>query len=157
MNSKKRINTCRCASPKIEHGICYECEQKTASLNKKSMPHVRVKDKDADLYFNYLEPKERQEFFDDLISEEQPTIKLPDWEIPEVIDASNPEVKNINKKDIDKNTEEFIKRFIKDHSKSEKPLLEYDNKQHKYKLKPKYDIEQIIKEFYKKHNELHPS
>jgi hypothetical protein len=72
--------------------------------NKKAMPHVDVKDKGAaDLYFEFLEPEDRKEFFNDLTSKDKPTIKLPDFG---KIDKKGPEISNkvkeINDDDISK-------------------------------------------------------
>jgi hypothetical protein len=118
--------------------------------NRKAMPHIDVKDKgSADLYFEFLEPKERKEFFDDLISDENPTIELPNFgKIENGPDISN-QVKEINDKDLDKSDEEFIKRFVEEHRKPARPFLEYDEEAHKYKLKKKYDLERIVREFSK--------
>jgi hypothetical protein len=117
-------------------------------MNKKSMPHIYVEDKgDADLFFEYLEPHERQEFFEDLTGKDKPTIKLPDFgKIDERVVITNPDVKEITEEDLSSQTEKFIERFVRDKQKPKKPYLEYDDKKHKYELKPKYDLEKIIQE-----------
>ena len=120
-------------------------------MNKKSMPHINVEDKGAaDLYFEFLEPKDRKEFFKDLTSPSQPTIKLPDFG---KIDKNGPEISNdikeMNEKDITKKTEDFIKFFTTDPKIPIHPYLDYNNKKHNYELKSKYDIEKMIQEFVK--------
>jgi nucleoside-diphosphate-sugar epimerase len=117
-------------------------------MNKKSMPHIKVKEegKDkgtADLFFEFLESPERKEFYEDLT--EGSNIKLPDFGKVDGIEIKNPEVKNLNEKQITNKDEEFIKRFLRD-QKVNRPYLDYDKSQHSYKLKPKYDLEQIMKE-----------
>ena len=57
---------------------------------------------------------------------------------------SNP-AKTITKNDLLRGGEDFIKLFVNDKNKTSHPFLEYDEKKHKYKLKPKYDLEKIIK------------
>lgn len=120
-------------------------------MNKKSMPHINVEDKGAaDLYFEFLEPKDRKEFFKDLTSPEQPTIKLPDFG---KIDKDGPEISNdvkeMNENDITPKTEESIKFFMTDKKIPPTPYLDYNNKKHNYELKPKYDIEKMIQDFVK--------
>lgn len=118
----------------------------------KAMPWINVKNKgDADLYFEFLEPKERKEFFDDLTSTTEPTVTLPDFGKVIDYDITNPNVKQFSIKDIDKSSEEFIKRLVRDHAKVTHPFLDYDDKRHKFVLKPKYDIEKMIHDIVKKH------
>ena len=115
-------------------------------INKKAMPHVLLKNKgDADLYFEFLELPERREFFEDLTSKDQPTITLPDFGHIGDFDIVNPDAKEINETDLLRGGEEFIERFV-NKGDSPHPFLEYDKNKHKYKLKPKYDLEKIIKE-----------
>jgi hypothetical protein len=123
-------------------------------MNKKSMPHIDIKDKGAaDLYFEFLEPKERKEFFNDLTDKDRPTIELPDFgRIHQKGPNITNEVKKFNENDISKNTEKFIEYFSKDLRETSTPYLVYDDKKHKYKLKPKYDLEKMIREFTEKHH-----
>jgi hypothetical protein len=125
----------------------------------KAMPHVWIKDKgDVDLYFEFLDKEDRQAIVDDL--GKGVNIKLPDFGqigsdspylLGEKIDVHN-EVKEIKKEDLPEKmwgskSEDFLKSLTKGTGKSEKPILTYDKSEHKYKLKPKYDIEKMIKEF----------
>jgi hypothetical protein len=112
------------------------------------MPHIEVKDKgSADLYFEFMEPRERKEFFEDLTSDEKPIVSLPDFgKIDKNVNISNPVVKEIKDDDLTKNTENFIERFINDKRTPMRPFLEYNDKQHKYELKPKYDLEKLVKD-----------
>lgn len=120
--------------------------------NKKAMPHVDVKDKgSADLYFEFLEPEERKEFYNDLVSDKQPTIELPNFgKIDNGPNISNPDVKELNNSELDESDEEFIRRFVFNYQKPSRPFLQYNNEDHKYELKPKYDLDRIIREFKKK-------
>lgn len=112
---------------------------------KKAIPWIEVKNKgDADLFFEFVEPSERKEFFEDLVSEDHPTISLPDFGKVIDVDIRN-KVKNLKVDEIEPKTEEFIKRFIRD-QKVKRPFLEYDDKKHKFVLKPKFDIEKMIKD-----------
>jgi hypothetical protein len=115
-------------------------------MNKKSMPHIDVKDKGtADLFFEFLESPERKEFYEDLT--EGSDIKLPDFGKVDGIEIKNPQVKNLNEKEISNKDEEFIQRFLREQKqKIKRPYLEYDKSEHSYKLKPKYDLERIMKE-----------
>ncbi len=117
---------------------------------KKAMPQINIKNKgDADLYFEFLEPKERKEFYEDLIGEDQPNIKLPDFgKIDHGPEISN-EVKEMNESELSENAEDLIKRFVKDKHKPAKPFLEYDDQKHRFELKPKYDIEKMLQEVVK--------
>jgi hypothetical protein len=122
---------------------------------KKAMPWIKVKDKgSADLFFEYLDYENRKEFFNDLTSKEQPTIELPDFGEVEIgekkVDINN-DVKQINESEITQLDEEFIKRFLNEHQHPVTPFLDYNDKKHKYQLKPKYDIEKIIRETIKNH------
>jgi len=112
---------------------------------KKAMPWIKVKDKgDADLFFEFVEPSERKEFFEDLTGDDHPTISLPD--VGKVVDVNiTNKVKKIKFDEIEPKTEEFIKRFIRD-QKVKRPFLEYDDKKHKFVLKPKFDIEKMIQD-----------
>jgi hypothetical protein len=122
---------------------------------KNAMPWVEVKDKgSADLFFEYLDYEDRKEFFDDLTSKQQPTIKLPDFgkvEIGEKKVEIHNDVKEMNESEITQVGEEFIKRFLKEHQHPATPFLDYNDKKHKYELKPKYDIEKIIRETIENH------
>jgi len=119
-------------------------------LYKRAMPHVLVDDKGADLFLEFLESPDRHEFFDDLTSSDQPTIKLPDFGRVKNFDISNPSVKEITEKDLTESDEDLIKRFVQDKKEPKYPFLEYDDIKHRYKLKPKYDIEKMLKDVLKK-------
>jgi len=122
-------------------------------LSKKATPHVPIKDKgDADLYFNFLDIDERKELFRDLIGEDQPTIELPNFGkvTPEGPIIQNEEVHEFSEKDLSQYSEDMIKRFVRDRRITTKPFLEYDDEKHKYELKPKYDIERMLKEITQK-------
>lgn len=112
-------------------------------MNKKSMPHIDVKDKGtADLYFEFLEPVERREFFEDF--KDGSEINLPDFGSVNGVDIEN-KVKKINEKQVSHKDEEFIQRFLRE-QKIKSPYLEYEKGDHSYKLKPKYDLERMMKE-----------
>lgn len=111
---------------------------------KEAMPHVLLKEKGgADLYFEFLEPKEKKEILKDLTSDDKPTIELPDFGQVGKYHIKNP-AKTISKDDLLRGGEDFIKMFVD--TKSPHPLLEYDETHHKYKLKPKYDLKKILDE-----------
>ncbi|MDD5650211.1 MAG: hypothetical protein PHF86_07345 [Candidatus Nanoarchaeia archaeon] len=113
----------------------------------KAMPHIKTKDESsADLYFEFLDPKDRKDFFEDLTGRDEPDISLADFGTIGDKDIVNKEIKRINIKDLTKNTEEFIKRFVRDTRKPKYDFLDYDENSHKYVLKPKYDIEKMIKD-----------
>lgn len=118
--------------------------------NKKAMPHITLEKSkgSADLYFEFLDPEERQEFFEDLTDSKQPEIELPDFGTVEDVQIKNPEVKELSINDLSKQTEDFIRQFVKKKRPS-RPFLEYDEKHHKFLLKPKYDLEKIIKDVVK--------
>lgn len=117
-------------------------------LNKKAMPHVLLKNKgNADLFFEFLDSKEKINFFDDLTSDSSPEIDLPNFgHINDKIEISNPSAKTIKKEDLLRGSEDFIKLFVYDKRKPTHPFLEYDKQHHKYKLKQKYDIDKIFKD-----------
>jgi len=107
------------------------------------MPHIKLKDKGAiDLFFEFLEPSERREFFEDL--SEGSTIKLPDFGTVGQSVIEN-KVKELEEKDLTKRDEDFIKSFLREQQVAH-PYLEYEKSQHSYKLKPKYDLERMMKE-----------
>jgi len=118
-------------------------------IKKKSMPHVGIPSKGlADLYFEFLEPKDRTEVFEDLRDGE--VIKLPNY--GEVYDRIIENVlKEITKDNLDKSDMAYIQRYTTEQAQKTKsfPILEYDEENHKYKLKDKFDIEKIIEEFSK--------
>jgi hypothetical protein len=100
-----------------------------------AMPHILLKNKNfVDLYFEFLEPKERQEFYDDLISPQHPSIKLPDYGKVKDIDISN-NIKKITQDDIPQTSENLIEKLVKDKRKTRSPILEYNESQHSYALK----------------------
>ena len=119
-------------------------------INKKSAPHVGIPEKGvADLYFEFLEPKERKEVYQDLIQGE--TVGLPNY--GEVYDKIISNVlKEIKRENLDDSDINYIKRYTTDVAQKSTsfPILEYDEDNHKYKLKDKFDIEKIIKEFSQK-------
>lgn len=48
-----------------------------SNLQKKSLPHIDVKDKGpADLYFEFLPLEDRKDFYDDLTSQQEPDIEI---------------------------------------------------------------------------------
>ena len=57
----------------------------------------------------------------------------------------------MKEQDIRKIDEDFIIKFLNPKSAPKHPILQYDDNQHQYKLKPKYDIEQMLKDIYTKH------
>jgi len=119
------------------------------NMKKKSMPHVGIPAKGvADLYFEFLEPKDRVEVFEDLKNGE--TVSLPDY--GEVYDRVIRNVlKEIRKDNLDKSDMSYIQRYTTEIAQKTKsfPILEYDEKTHQYKLKDKFDIEKIIDDFSK--------
>jgi hypothetical protein len=115
-------------------------------INKEAIPHILLKNKKpVDLYFEFLDMKERSEFFEDLNSKEQPHITLPDYGQIGRFNISNPITKEISKDDLAESDERLIKRFV-DKGESTSPVLEYDKNKHEYKLKSKHDLEKIIRE-----------
>lgn len=119
-------------------------------MKKKSLPHIQLKNKGpVDLFFEFLDIPDRKKLIEDIQKGEE--INLPDFgHIGETIDIDN-KVKNMKEDDIRKIDEEFIMKFLNPKSSPKHPILQYDNQQHKYKLKPKYDIEQMLKQIYTKH------
>lgn len=116
------------------------------AIKKEAIPHVLLKNKKpVDLYFEFLDTKERSEFFNDLSSDERPHITLPDYGQIGRFNVSNPSTKEISKDDLTESDERLIKRFI-DKGESTNPILEYDKNKHEYKLKSKHDLEKIVHE-----------
>lgn len=114
---------------------------------KQAMPHIKIKDKGfADLYFEFLEPKDRKVFFEDLKSKEKPIIKLPNFGKVDKYEILNNQVKEFSIKDLTKDSEKFIEHFIETEKKPPHPFLEYNKQIHEFELKPKYDIENMLNE-----------
>lgn len=113
-------------------------------INKKSMPWVPIKNKgQIDLFFEFLEPEERREFFEDLTSYEKPKIELPNFGQIGDFEVKNDSAQYVNIDDFDKIGEDFIKLFIEKNPPLH-PFMEYDKRKHKFILKPKYDLEKIL-------------
>jgi hypothetical protein len=121
------------------------------SISKEAMPKLDTKEQHGergiDLYFEFLNQKDRQHVVEDLINGK--TIELPSFgEVDKdrfIVNTLN----KINKEDIKWGEGNFTERMIRDMIKSKskaKPFLEYDDVQHKYKLRPKYDLEKMLKE-----------
>jgi hypothetical protein len=91
-------------------------------MNKKSMPSVALKDKDAaaDLYFEFLDKQDRGEVYNDLMHGKR--IELPNF------GKFKNEVQTIKKNEIEPIFEKLIKDMIKSHSSA--PLLEYENQRY---------------------------
>ena len=116
------------------------------AIEKKASPHVKLKDKgDADLFFEHVEVPERVEFYEDLNSENEPEIDLPNFGIIENENIVNKE-KSIQKDDIDNRDEKLIEPWLRDKRKVPRPFIEYDQHKHKFDLNPKYNLEKILKE-----------
>jgi len=115
-------------------------------INKKSMPQVLLKGKrHVDFYFEFLEPEERKEVFEDLTSYEKPKIELPNFGQVGDYRVDNIGIEHVTKDDLDKKGEDFVKLFLEKNPPLH-PFMEYDKKKHKYVLKPKYDLERILEE-----------
>jgi len=124
-------------------------------MYKETMPKLDTKEQHGergiDLYFEFLNQNDRKDVVEDLLNGE--TIELPSFgKVDEGKFIVNP-LKKINKDDIKWGegsfTEKMITDMVRSKSKS-KPFLEYDDVQHKYKLRPKYDLERMLKEVVEK-------
>ena len=123
---------------------------------KKAMPHVWLTDKGhADLYFELLNKDDRKAIVDDLDAGNK--VSLPDYGKIETHSLGptitiNNEVKDFKKEDLPKkmwseDSEKYLKMVIEKMGEPAIPVMEYDNQEHKYKMKTKYNIEKMIKEF----------
>lgn len=103
-------------------------------MNKKeAMPHIRLKDGTAaDLYFEFLDSEDRKEVFDDLLKGNK--VKLPDFG-----KVKNESISNIVKELTKEKVEnlDLIKNMMKGKS---YPILDYDDRKHKYKVKANLDF-----------------
>lgn len=119
------------------------------SNKKYAMPHLNLKNKGpVDLFFEFIDPKDRKNFFEDLISDKEFKIDLPNFGIIDKdlsLNVSN-EIKQIEKKDLDKDSINFLERLIKDTKNPRRALIQYNTNKHKFELKQKHDFEKILKE-----------
>jgi hypothetical protein len=117
-------------------------------MKKTSIPHIYLNDRGTaiDLYFEFLDINNRKKIVNDI--KEHKTINLPNFGNIEGILIDNT-IKHFNENDIQKNDENFIMSFLQERNAPKRPILEYDEKKHEYKLKSKFDIEKILQNFYK--------
>ena len=123
-------------------------------MKKQALPHLRLKNKDAiDLYFEYLNVADRKKVLQDL--KDGQNVKLPNFGVVLNKDISN-STKIFDEKDLfeQEKEEDFIGHFITHGTNPKYPVMTYDNKTHAYKLKPRYDIEKMLKEIVNTHKSI---
>jgi hypothetical protein len=127
---------------------CSEINKLVNEIVKEAMPQVVLKDKGhADLHFEWIAPAERKKFWEDLTSKDAPEIKLPDFGyLDDKFFMGNPNAKTISKDDLLRGGLDFIKVFVNDKRDPPHTFIEYDKQQHKFKLKPQYDLKKILEE-----------
>jgi len=119
-------------------------------MKKQAVPHVETVDgKNGDLYLEYVEPSIRKDFFEDYLNNND--IKMPnDIKVNDIIIHN--ELEEINNKDITERSQEAIIRHVLDKRKTLTPYFTYDKARHKFKLKPKHDLENLVGEFVRQHS-----
>ena len=119
------------------------------NTNKKyAMPHIRVQNKSSiDLFFELVSLNDRKKFFQDF--DKNIEITSPNFFVKDLnINISN-DIKQFSKKDFDEKELEKLELYRKNEKEPSRTLIQYDDSEHKFKPKSKFDSEKILKEVIK--------